>query len=78
MNNPIELMKAFMRGSNNPQELLKAMTTNNHNPMIQNVLKMAKNGDEQGIENFARNIFKEQGRDFDKEFTEFMNNFKQG
>lgn len=29
MNNPIELMKAFIKGSNNPQDLLKVMTANN-------------------------------------------------
>lgn len=78
MNNPIELMKAFMRGSNTPQDLLKVMTTNNHNPMIENVVKMANNGDSKGVEDFARNMFKEQGRDFDKEFGEFMKNFKKG
>ena len=78
MNNPIELMKAFMKGSDNPQDLLKVMTANNHNPMIENVVKMANNGDSKGVEDFARNMFKEQGRDFDKEFGEFMKNFKKG
>lgn len=76
MNNPIELMKAFMKGSNNPQDLLKVMTANNHNPMIENVVKMANNGDSKGVEDFARNMFREQCRDFDKEFSEFMKNFK--
>ena len=32
--------------------------------------------DTQGIEEFARNYYKEQGKDFDKEFSEFMDNFK--
>lgn len=78
MPNPLKLMKAFMRCSNNPQELLKTMTANNHNPLIQNAVKMANKGDTQGVENFARNMFKNQGRDFDKEFEDFMNNFKNG
>lgn len=78
MNNPLELMKAFMRHSNNPQELLKTMTANNNNPLVENVLRMANNGNTQGVEKFARNMFKNQGRDFDKEFTDFMNNFKKG
>jgi hypothetical protein len=44
--------------------------------MINNLIGMAKNGDTQGVENFARNLFNERGRDFDKEFAEFMNNMK--
>lgn len=78
MNNPLNLMKAFMKGGNSPQDLLKTMVANNNNPLLQNVVKMANNGDTEGVENFARNIFKNQGRDFDKEFSEFMKNFKQG
>lgn len=76
MNNPLNLMKAFMQGGNSPQDLLKTMVANNNNPLLQNVIKMANNGDTEGVENFARNIFKNQGRDFDKEFGEFMKNFK--
>ena len=38
--------------------------------------KKAKEGDSKGVENFARNLFKEQGRDFDKEFAEFRKNFR--
>ena len=75
MNNPIELMKAFMKGSNNPQDLLKVMTANNHNPMIENLVKMANNGDSKGVEDFARNYMKEQGRNYDEEFNKFLNNF---
>ena len=37
---------------------------------------MANKGDEQGLEEFARNYYKEQGKDFDKEFSDFMNTFK--
>ena len=34
------------------------------------------NKNKEGIENFARNVLKEQGRNFDTEFNEFMKNFK--
>ena len=44
--------------------------------MINNLMNMAKNGNKQGIENFARNYFSEIGRDFDKEFADFMQNLK--
>ena len=47
----------------------------NTNPMIANVIRMAQNGDTKGVEEFARNICKEKGIDFDKEFSKFMSNF---
>lgn len=75
MNNPMELLKA-LKGNLNPQELFFKMIGNNSNPMLQNLSEMAKKGDRKSVENFARNLFKEQGRDFDKEFNDFMNNLK--
>lgn len=47
----------------------------NKNPMINNLVTMAKTGNTQGVEQFARNMFKEQGRDFDKEFADFKHQF---
>lgn len=48
----------------------------NTNPIIGNLVKMAKNGDTKSVETFARNLCKEKGIDFDKEFAQFMGNFK--
>lgn len=75
--NPIEIIRAFMSRGGNPQQLLmKAMSMNgNSNPMIANLLQMANSGNAQGVEQFARNYFKERGMDFDKEFSSFMSNF---
>lgn len=77
MSNPIEILKGFMGKGGNPQQLLqKAMgMTNNSNPMISNLVSMAQNGDAKSVEQFARNICKERGIDFDKEFNAFMSNF---
>lgn len=75
MNNPIQMIKMMM-GKSNPQELITNMMGNNNNPMINNLMNMAKKGDNKGIENFARNICKEKGMDFDKEFKDFMKNFQ--
>ena len=63
---------------NNPIEMLKNLIINKqiNNPIFKEVINKAQNGDAQGVEQFARNLFKEQGRDFDKEFGEFMKNFK--
>ena len=62
----------------NPVQMLKNMIMNKqiNNPIFKEVINKAQNGDSKGVEQFARNLFKEQGRDFDKEFGEFMKNFK--
>lgn len=75
MNDPIQQIKSLV-GNNNPQQVAMQMLGNNNNPMLNNLIKMARDGNTQGIENFARNFYKERGRDFDKEFTDFMSNFK--
>lgn len=76
MNNPIEVIKSFMGNGGNPQLLLDRAMKSNSNPMISNLVKMAQSGDSKSVENFARNLMKEKGRDFDKEFSDFMSNFK--
>ena len=48
----------------------------NNNPMFRDLIQKAQRGDKQSIENFARNICKERGIDFDKEFANFMSNFR--
>lgn len=62
--------------NNNPQEMVMKILQQNANPMLNNLIKMAQEGDSKGIENFARNVCKERGKDFDKEFTQFMSRFK--
>lgn len=63
-------------GTNPKQFLLEQIMQNNSNPMINNLLAMAKNGDSKGVETFARNFMRERGIDFDKEFANFMQNWK--
>lgn len=60
----------------NPQQIVMEMLKKNSNPVVSNLVSMVQKGDSKGVENFARNLFKEKGRDFDKEFAEFKNNFK--
>lgn len=75
MNNPMQFMN-FLKGVKNPKETVINMIKSNNNPMVKNLVEMAEKGDNKGIETFARNMFKEQGRDFDSEIKQFMNNFK--
>lgn len=75
MNNPMQFMN-MLKGIKNPKDAVINMIKTNNNPMVKNLVEMAEKGDSQGVENFARNILKEQGRDFDVEMNEFMKNFK--
>ena len=75
MNNPMQFMN-MLKGIKNPKEAVINMIKTNNNPMVKNLVEMAEKGDSQGVENFARNMLKEQGRDFDTEMNEFMKNFK--
>ena len=72
MNNPMQMLQAIK----NPKQFVINYMQNNTNPMLKNLVDMANNNDTKGLETFAQNMFKEQNRDFSKEFTEFMNNFK--
>ena len=73
--NPMQMLQSFLGRGMSPQQIINQMS-GNKNPMITNLMNMMQTGDSKGVENFARNIFKEKGRDFDKEFGEFKKNFK--
>ena len=75
MNNQMQIIN-MLRGIQNPKDAVMNIVKSNNNPMIKNLVEMAEKGDRQGVENFARNLMKEQGKDFDKEFGDFINNFK--
>ena len=73
--NPIQIMlQSFITKGVSPQKIVEQMVGNN--PMMANLIKMANSGNTSGVENFARNMFKEKGRDFDKEFNEFKQKFR--
>lgn len=75
MNNPMQMM-SFLKGIKNPKETVINMIKSNNNPMVKNLVEMAEKGDSKGVEDFARNLYAQQGKDFDKEFNDFMSNFK--
>ena len=74
-NNPMNLLN-FIKTVKNPKEAVINMINSNGNPMLKNLVEMAENGNSKGVEDFARNLYAQQGRDFDKEFSDFMKNFK--
>lgn len=75
MNNMMDFIKGML-GKTNPQQIVMNMIKNNSNPIIANLISMAQQGNTAGVENFARNYLKENGKDYDSEFSNFMNNFK--
>lgn len=73
--NMIQLMN-MIRNGGNPQQFVMNMvkeTAGNGNPIMQNLFSLIESGNTAEIEKVVRNIAKERGIDFDKEF----NNFKQ-
>ena len=75
MNNPMQIMN-LLKGAKSPKDAVINMIKSNNNPMIKNLVEMAENGNSKGVEEFARNLYAQQGKDFDKEFNNFMSNFK--
>ena len=75
MFNPMQFMN-MLKSIKSPKEAVINMVKSNDNPMLKNLVEMAEKGQNDKIEEFARNLFREQNRDFDKEFGEFMKNFK--
>lgn len=72
--NPFQMLA----GMKNPQQMVQAMMNNSqfaNNPMAQNVIKMAKEGNIRGIEEFGRNMARERGVNFDEAFNNFKNQF---
>lgn len=74
--NPIQLMQ-YIRKSGNPQQFMinVMQEQSSNNPVMTNLLSLAKANKTEDIENIARNLLKEQGKDFDKEFANFKQMF---
>ena len=70
--NPMQFIQ-MVRGNKNPQQMMMNMLEqqSGNNPVFKNLLNLAKENKTNDIEQVARNMFREQGRDFDKEFTDF-------
>jgi len=67
----MEMIKTYMTKGLTPKGIVKSITKNN--PIFNNLIDMAEKGDNQGVENFARNLLKERGLDFDKEMQNMKN-----
>ena len=72
--NPNQLIQMIKNGKN-PQQLLMSILEGQagNNPMGANLLNLAKGNKTAEIEKIARNIARQKGIDFDKEFEAFKN-----
>lgn len=66
-----------MMKNGNPEQMMMSMLEQSaqNNPMVENLLNMAKNNDSEGIESYVRNVAREKGIDYDKEFNSFKQMF---
>lgn len=74
--NPLELISDIKRGKN-PQQLMISILEGQaaENPIFANLLTLARDNRTADIETFARNVAKERGIDFDKEFSKFKKQY---
>ena len=72
--NPINVLKQFFAQGLSPQNIFAKISMNN--PIFANLMNMAQKGDAKSVEDFARNICKQRGVDFDTEYSRFRSNFK--
>ena len=74
--NPMQFINQIRSGQNPQQLMLNFLEQQaNNNPMGQNLLNLARNNQTQDIEQFARNMFASNGRDFDSEFKKIQRYF---
>lgn len=75
--NPNQLIE-MIRSGKNPQQLMISVLENQMKgtPMGDNLIQLARNGRGAEIEQIVRNLYSQQGRDFDKEFSEFKKMLK--
>lgn len=73
--NPMQLIQMIKNGGN-PQQLIMSVLEQQgqNNPFYQNLMSLAQNGNKAELEKIARNMFKERGLDYDKEFSAFRQN----
>lgn len=70
--NPLYIMNLIRQGQNPEQMMLNLLASNMQNsPIGENLLALAKNNKTAEIEQVARNLCKQRGVDFDKEFKVF-------
>ena len=71
MNKQVINVVQQIRQGQNPQQLMLNILRQTNNPISANLFNLAQQGKTKEIEQVARNIMKQQGKDFDTEFRAF-------
>lgn len=71
MNRQIQGIVQQIKRGQNPQQIMLNMLSQQTSPMSANLYNLIQQGRTGEIEQIARNIMKQQGRDFDTEFKAF-------
>lgn len=71
MNKQVINVVQQIRQGQNPQQLMLNMLQQTNNPISANLFNLAQQGKTKEIEQVARNIMRQQGKDFDTEFRAF-------
>ena len=75
MNDMVSVINSLKNG--NPNDImLNALKQQKGNPIAQNLVDLINKGNTAEVEQVARNIAKEKGIDFDKEFNAFKQMFR--
>jgi hypothetical protein len=74
--NPLSLVAQLRAG--NPRDVAQQIIQTNYknDPIMQNVLQMGLNNDTKGLEQFARQLLGQQGKDFDTEMANLRQSLK--
>lgn len=74
--NPIQLIQMLKSGQNPQQLIMNIFQQNvNSNPILQNAVNLAQNGNTTALEMIARNLAQQRGLDFEKEFSNFKQQY---
>ncbi len=70
--NPMQMLMMLKNG--NPQYVVEQIIRNNYanDPMMQNLLQLGLNGDTKSLEQIARQMLSQNGKDFDTEMKNLM------
>ena len=64
--------QAKSKGISPQQIIVKELALNNNDPVINKLINIAEKGNIDEVEKIVRNLYKDKGTNFDKEFSEFM------
>lgn len=73
--NSLQMIKSILNGKNIKDFLLENFKSNN--PTLNELFNLAKSGDISKLEEKAKEICKNNNINYDEEFNNFMNNFRQ-